>query len=48
MRIEHDTFDLVFIDADKENTLEYCEWAIRFSRRGSLKCASYASVYFCF
>jgi predicted O-methyltransferase YrrM len=29
-------FDLVFIDADKENTTEYFEWALRLSRRGSL------------
>ena len=29
-------FDLVFIDADKENTPEYVEWALKLSRRGSL------------
>ncbi len=29
-------FDLVFIDADKENIPEYFEWALRLSRRGSL------------
>jgi len=29
-------FDLVFIDADKENTAAYFDWAVRMSRRGSL------------
>ncbi|MBN2001810.1 MAG: O-methyltransferase [Anaerolineae bacterium] len=29
-------FDLIFIDADKPNTPEYFEWALRLSRRGSL------------
>jgi predicted O-methyltransferase YrrM len=29
-------FDLVFIDADKENTVAYVEWAIRLSRPGSV------------
>ncbi|HEX2091692.1 MAG TPA: O-methyltransferase [Longimicrobiaceae bacterium] len=29
-------FDLVFIDADKENIREYFVWALRLSRRGSL------------
>ncbi|RUT01859.1 O-methyltransferase [Dulcicalothrix desertica PCC 7102] len=29
-------FDLVFIDADKVNTTEYFEWALKFTRRGSL------------
>jgi predicted O-methyltransferase YrrM len=29
-------FDLTFIDADKENTTEYFEWALRLSRKGSL------------
>jgi predicted O-methyltransferase YrrM len=28
-------FDFVFIDADKENTTEYFEWALRLSRPGS-------------
>ncbi|MFP5228895.1 MAG: O-methyltransferase [Acidobacteriota bacterium] len=28
-------FDLCFIDADKENTAEYFEWAVRLSRPGS-------------
>jgi predicted O-methyltransferase YrrM len=28
-------FDLVFIDADKENTAEYFAWAVRLSRPGS-------------
>ena len=29
-------FDLIFIDADKENTAEYFRWALKLSRRGSL------------
>jgi predicted O-methyltransferase YrrM len=29
-------FDLIFIDADKPNTPEYFEWALKLSRRGSL------------
>jgi predicted O-methyltransferase YrrM len=29
-------FDLVFIDADKENTAAYFEWAMKLTRRGSL------------
>jgi predicted O-methyltransferase YrrM len=29
-------FDLIFIDADKPNNLEYLQWAIRLSRPGSL------------
>jgi len=29
-------FDLVFIDADKENTVAYLEWAIRLGRPGSV------------
>src|SRR5439155_15737701 len=29
-------FDLIFIDADKQSTTEYFEWALRLSRRGSL------------
>ena len=29
-------FDLVFIDADKETTPEYFEWALRLSRPGSV------------
>lgn len=28
-------FDFVFIDADKENTTEYFDWALRLSRPGS-------------
>ncbi|MDP8949073.1 MAG: O-methyltransferase [Actinomycetota bacterium] len=31
-----DSFDLVFIDADKEGYPEYLEWALRLSRPGSL------------
>jgi predicted O-methyltransferase YrrM len=29
-------FDLVFIDADKENNAEYLEWAVRLTRPGSV------------
>jgi predicted O-methyltransferase YrrM len=29
-------FDMIFIDADKENNPGYCEWAMKLSRRGSL------------
>ncbi len=29
-------FDFVFIDADKEHTTEYFEWAVRLSRSGSV------------
>jgi predicted O-methyltransferase YrrM len=29
-------FDLVFIDADKENNLAYLDWAIRLTRSGSV------------
>jgi len=29
-------FDLVFIDADKESTTEYFEWALRLSRPGTV------------
>jgi predicted O-methyltransferase YrrM len=29
-------FDLVFIDADKENNADYLEWAVRLSRPGSV------------
>src|ERR1700691_5959122 len=29
-------FDLVFIDADKENSVAYLEWAIRLTRPGSV------------
>ncbi|HET9874896.1 MAG TPA: O-methyltransferase [Mycobacterium sp.] len=31
-----DPFDLVFIDADKENNAEYLQWAVRLSRPGSV------------
>jgi predicted O-methyltransferase YrrM len=31
-----DPFDLVFIDADKENYPDYFKWALRLSRRGTL------------
>jgi predicted O-methyltransferase YrrM len=30
------TFDLIFIDADKENNLAYLDWAIQLSHPGSL------------
>jgi predicted O-methyltransferase YrrM len=29
-------FDLIFIDADKENNVAYVEWAIKLSRAGSI------------
>ncbi len=29
-------FDLIFIDADKENCAEYLRWALKLSRRGSV------------
>ena len=29
-------FDLIFIDADKENNPQYLEWALRLARRGTL------------
>ena len=29
-------FDLIFIDADKENMASYYEWAVKLSRRGTL------------
>ena len=29
-------FDLTFIDADKMNRAEYFQWAVKYSRRGSL------------
>ena len=29
-------FDLIFIDADKENNPKYLEWAIKLSRRGTV------------
>jgi len=31
-----DPFDIVFIDADKENNPAYFEWALKLTRRGSL------------
>ena len=31
-----DPFDLIFIDADKENNAAYLDWALRLSRPGSL------------
>jgi predicted O-methyltransferase YrrM len=33
---KRDPFDLIFIDADKENNTEYFQWALKLSRRGSL------------
>ena len=32
----HGPFDLVFIDADKANTLNYFEWALKLTRPGSM------------
>ena len=32
----HGPFDLVFIDADKENNVAYVEWAVRLARLGSV------------
>jgi predicted O-methyltransferase YrrM len=32
----HGPFDLVFIDADKQNCAPYFQWALRLARRGSL------------
>ena len=32
----HAPFDLIFIDADKENNAAYFEWALKLSRLGSL------------
>jgi predicted O-methyltransferase YrrM len=29
-------FDLIFIDADKQSTSEYFDWALKLSRRGSM------------
>ena len=29
-------FDLIFIDADKPNNQEYLDWALKFSRRGTV------------
>ena len=34
--ISGDPFDLIFIDADKENNIAYLEWAIRLARPGSM------------
>ncbi len=31
-----ETYDLVFIDADKENNIAYVEWAIKLGRPGSI------------
>jgi predicted O-methyltransferase YrrM len=33
---EPEPFDLIFIDADKENNANYLQWALRFSRAGTL------------
>ncbi|MEH2466965.1 O-methyltransferase [Nostoc sp.] len=32
----HSPFDLIFIDADKQNNPDYFTWALKLSRRGSL------------
>jgi predicted O-methyltransferase YrrM len=34
--VEAGPFDLIFIDADKQNNADYFEWAVRLSRPGSL------------
>lgn len=34
--LDGDPFDLIFIDADKENYVAYLEWAVRLARPGSL------------
>ena len=31
-----ETFDLIFIDADKENNVGYVEWAIKLAARGAI------------
>ncbi len=37
LKAEHaGPFDLIFIDADKENNPQYLEWAIKLSRRGTV------------
>jgi predicted O-methyltransferase YrrM len=36
LELDGEPFDLVFIDADKENNLAYLEWAIRLTRPGSV------------
>jgi predicted O-methyltransferase YrrM len=33
---EHPPFDLVFIDADKQNNVNYVQWALKLTRPGSL------------
>jgi predicted O-methyltransferase YrrM len=34
--LEGEPFDLIFIDADKENNIAYVEWAIKLGRAGSI------------
>src|SRR5262245_13068460 len=34
--VKEGPFDLIFIDADKENNPSYFQWALKLSRRGSL------------
>ena len=34
--LEGEPFDLIFIDADKENNLAYLDWAVRLSRPGTV------------
>jgi predicted O-methyltransferase YrrM len=29
-------FDLIFVDADKENNAQYLQWALKLSRRGTV------------
>jgi predicted O-methyltransferase YrrM len=31
-----EAFDLIFIDADKENNAEYLDWAVKLSRPGTV------------
>jgi predicted O-methyltransferase YrrM len=34
--LEGELFDLVFVDADKENYVAYLEWAVKLARPGAL------------
>ncbi|WP_026701929.1 O-methyltransferase [Salibacterium aidingense] len=35
-RLEGETFDLIFLDADKENTPAYFKWALRLAHKGTV------------